>query len=72
MPIVRNNTALDKRTAIEKRMKNSGETIKQILCPISINEQRPKLKIQVHNAIEDLVDRGAGATIISSESWHPN
>ena len=73
MPIVRNHTALDDRTAIEERTKNSGETIKQVFWQIFINEQRPKLKIWINDiVIEVLVVIGADVTIISSESWHPN
>ena len=73
MPIVRNHTALDNRTAIEERTKNSGETIKQVFWQTSINEQRPKLKIWINDiVIKGLVDTGVDVTIISSESWHSN
>ena len=73
MSIEKNHTALNNRTAIEERTKNSGETIKQVFWQTSINEQRPKLKIWINNIIiEALIDTGADVTIISSESWHPN
>lgn len=56
MPIVKNHTALDNRTATEDRTKNSGETVKQIFWQTSTYEQTPKLKIQINNVvIEGLV-----------------
>ena len=73
MPILRNHTTLDNRTAIEERTINSGETIKQVFWQTSINEQRPKLKIRINVIVtEGLVDTGMDVTIISLESWHPN
>ena len=71
--IVRNYTALDNRTSIKERTKNSGETIKQLFWQTSINDQRPKLKMQINDIIiEGLVDTDADVTIIAPESWHPN
>ena len=73
MPIVRNHTAMKNRTAIEERTKTSGETIKWLFWQASINEQRPKLKIQINGVvIEDLVETGVDVTVILSKSWHPN
>lgn len=55
----KNYTTLDNRTTIEERTKNSGETITRVFWQISINEQRPKLKIYINDVVtEDLVDTG--------------
>ena len=60
MSIVRNHTTVDNRTTIEERTKNSGETIKCFIWQTSINEQRPKLKIQINVIIiERVIDTGA-------------
>ena len=73
MPIVRNYTALDKRTIIEGWIKNSGKAINWAFGQTSINEQRPKLKIWINNVvIEGLVDTHADVTMISSEIWYQN
>ena len=71
MPIVRNHSAVDNSTAIEE--KKLGETIKWVFWQTSVNDQRPKLKIQKNDmVIKGLLDTGVDVTIISSESWHPN
>ena len=44
MPNVKSHTALENRTAIEERMKNSGENIKWVFWQTFINEQWQKLK----------------------------
>ena len=64
--------ALDARPAVENKTKPSGESIKQIFWQTFINEQRPKLKIQINVIeLEGLVDMGADVTIIAPKSWHP-
>ena len=73
MPIGKNHTALDDRTAIEDK-EISREAIKQIFWQTCTNEQRPKFKkIQVNDIIiEGRVYTGVDVTIIAPESWHPN
>ena len=71
--IVKKHTALDNRPAIEKSIKNSGETIECIYWQTSINEKRPKLKIWIDDVvIEGMVGTGVDVTIILSETLHPD
>lgn len=67
---IKEPSALDNRTTIKERTKNSGETIKQIFWPTSTNEQKTKLKIQVNDFVtEGLVNIGVDSTIILSEFY---
>ena len=53
--------------------KNSGKIVKRIFWQTSINEQRPKLKVQVNGvSIAGLLETEADCSIISPESWHPS
>ena len=43
----------------------------KVFWPTAINDQRPKLKVQINGVeIEGLVDTGADVTIISTKPWH--
>ena len=49
------------------------KTIKQVFWQTSIDNKRPKLKIQINGiVIEGLLDAGTDITIISPKSWHPD
>ena len=69
MPFVNNSIALDvikdKTTSADKTEK-SAETRKQVFWQTAINDQRPKLNIQLNgNEIEGLFYTGTDLTIIS-------
>lgn len=71
MPIIKkkNHTALDDRAALEDKTKFPRETIKQIFWQTSINNQRPKLTIQINGIkTEGLVGTEADVSIIAPKS----
>lgn len=71
MPVMENHTALDDRIALENKTKFSGETIKQIYWQMSINDQKPNLKIKML-CIEIMGLLDTDVTKIAPKSWHPN
>lgn len=73
MPVVKNHTALDNKTVSFDKTKFSGENIKQVFWKTSINDLRPKLKIQASGIeIEGLGDTGKDVNNNAPKSWHPN
>lgn len=68
MPIKKNknHTALEDRATLEDKTKFLRETIKQIFWQTSINNQRPKLTIQINDIkMEGLVGIGTDVSIIA-------
>ena len=71
MPAVKSNNSLKIELKVENESRNLVGQRKRIFCQISINEQRPKLRVCMNGIfIEGLLDTGADISIIGPESWH--
>jgi hypothetical protein len=71
MPDKTDSTALSLTTLMDRTRDFKG-TRKQIFWETAINNQRPKLKLQLDRIeIEGLVDPGADTITTSQDSWNP-
>jgi hypothetical protein len=70
MPDQTDSAALSLTTLTDKT-RDLKDTRKQIFWQTAINDQRPKMKLQLDGIeIEDLVDFMADIPIILQDSWH--